>query len=62
MLSAGATVNQTQVAKVDTIRKAWVSFFGGDQQPHEGRNLTPLNRRVFGSCDKGGESREFQSD
>jgi hypothetical protein len=27
MLSAGATVNQTQVAKVDTIRKAWVSFF-----------------------------------
>jgi len=27
MLSAGATVNQTQVAKVDTIRKAWVTFF-----------------------------------
>jgi len=27
MVSAGATVDQTQVAKVDTIRKAWVSFF-----------------------------------
>ncbi len=27
MLSAGATVDQTQVAKVDTIRKGWVSFF-----------------------------------
>ena len=25
MLSAGATVNQTQVAKMDTIRKAWVA-------------------------------------
>ncbi len=27
MVSAGASVDQTQVAKVDTIRKAWESFF-----------------------------------
>ena len=27
LVSAGATVDQTQVAKVDTIRKAWVTFF-----------------------------------
>ena len=45
MVSAGATVDQTQVAKVDTIRKAWAGLLrAGDQQPHEGGDLAPLER------------------
>ena len=43
LVSAGATVDQTQVTKVDTIRKRVGHLLrAGDQQPHEGGDVAQV--------------------